>query len=279
MLGFGKKKKQTIEGLDNYELPSFSASVVSLLGKLRDPDCSFNQIAEDLEVDPGLHVRVLKTVNSVAFGLSHKVSNVQHAVSLLGRARLESLVLSVAVKNNLEDEKTPGWFDMRAFWHAAARRAALARGLAQRFHPETQAECFTAGLLQDMAVPVLARARETSYQALYEEWNSLEESMSLVKLEQQALHLDHAKVGAQMARNWDFPTNLIEMISAHHTPEETPGAPLSVRVVSMLKGNPDIPLEELAAQAEQLFALDQSLYCELAQQAQEDAKELVDALR
>ncbi len=279
MLGFGKKKHRSIEGLDNYELPSFSVSVISLLGKLRDPDCSFNAIADDLEVDPGLHVRVLKTVNSVAFGLTHKVSNVHHAVSLLGRARLESLVLSVAVKNNLEDANTPDWFDMRAFWRSAARRAALSRGIAQRFHPETQAEAFTAGLLQDMAIPIIARYRDSSYQYIYEKWNNSDGSLNLVEMEQRDLQLDHAHIGAQMARNWDFPTNLIEMISAHHAELETPGTPLSVRVVSLLKGNPDVPLEELAAKVEQLYAVEQGLYCELASKAQEDAEELVEALR
>ncbi len=279
MLGFGKKKSRTIEGLDNYELPSFSASVVSLLGKLRDPECSFDAIADDLEVDPGLHVRVLKTVNSVAFGLSHKVSNIHHAVSLLGRARLESLVLSVAVKNNLEDEKTPDWFDMHTFWRAAARRAALARGLAQRLHPETQAEAFTAGLLQDMAVPVLAKNRVRNYQNLYETWNATAEVLSLANLEQDSLKFNHARIGAQMAHNWDFPANLVDMIGDHHSEAATTLTPLSVRVVSLLKGNPDIPLEETAVQAEQLYALDRNIYCELALQAQEDAEELVEALR
>jgi len=278
MFGFGKKRTATIAGLNNYELPCFSVSAVGLLSKLRDPDCSFATIAEDLEVDPGLHVRVLKTVNSVAFGLSHKVSNVHHAVSLLGRARLESLVLSVAVKNNLDDGQTPDWFDMRRFWRAAARRAALARSLAHQLHPETQAEAFTAGLLQDMAVPVIARVYATSYQNLYETWNLAEDSSSLVELEQRLLHLDHAKIGAQMARNWDFPTNLIEMISDHHTGLGTPGTPLAVRVVSLLRGNPESLLDEMAARAESLYSLDQNLYRELAKHAEEDAEELVEAL-
>lgn len=278
MLGFRKKKVSTIAGLENYELPSFSISVIGLLGKLRDPNCSFTAIAEDLEVDPGLHVRVLKTVNSVAFGLSHKVSSVQHAVSLLGRGRLESLVLSVAVKNNLDDEHMPDWFDMRLFWRAAARRAALARGLAQRLHPETQSESFTAGLLQDMAVPIIARSKTSNYQKLYEPWNLVDDHSNLIELEQNNLNLDHANIGAQMARNWGFPANLVEMISSHHTTKTSLGTPLSVQIVSLLKGNPEIPLVDLAAQVEQLFGLDQNLYCQLAEQAQEDADELIEAL-
>lgn len=279
MLGFGRKKNDLISELNNYEMPSFSVSVVNLLGKLRDPDCSFSAIADDLEIDPGLHVRVLKTVNAVAFGLSHKVSNIHHAVSLLGRARLESLVLSVAVKNNLEAEKMPDWFDMHLFWHASALRAALARGLAQKFHPETQSEAFTAGLLQDMAVPIIARAKASSYQQIYEEWNLNDEQSNLAQHEQNILNLDHANIGAKLAFNWGFPTNLIEMIGSHHTTDTSPGELLSVQVVSLIKGNPKIPLEELAAKVEQLFSIDQKLYRQLAIQAQEDAEELVEALR
>jgi len=279
MLGFGKKKSSFITGLDNYELPSFSLSVVNLLGKLRDPESSIKAIADELEVDPGLHVRVLKTVNSVAFGLSHKVSNMHHAVSMLGRARLESLVLSVAVKNNLAAEKTPEWLDMRIFWRAAARRAALARGLAQKLHPESQAESFTAGLLQDMAVPVIARIKAAHYQKLYEQWNLIDEESNLVQIEQKGLNLNHANIGAQMAQNWGFPPNLIEMISNHHTAETSKLTPLAVQIVSLLKGNPEIPLEDMAPAVEQFFQLNQKIYKQLASQAQIDADELADALR
>ena len=58
-------------------------------------------VAYQLEGDPGLNVKVLKTVNSAAFGLSTRVSNLHHAVTLLGRSRLETIVLPQAVNNIL----------------------------------------------------------------------------------------------------------------------------------------------------------------------------------
>ena len=277
MLGFGKKKARGIEGILDHELPSFSASVVNLLEMLRNPDCSFAQLAEELETDPGLHVRVLKTVNSAAFGLSHKVSNLHHAISLLGRARLESLVLSVAVRNNLGNGEIPDWFDMRRFWQTAARRAALARSLAQRLHPSNQSECFTAGLLQDMAVPILARYREQNYRSLYDEWNGDPSIKNLSEYERQLLQLDHAEIGAQMAKNWGFPPNLIEMIGSHHLNLDAPASPLAVRVVSLIKDN-QTHLETVAEQVRSLYAIDPDIYCELAQKAEDDAVELAEAL-
>jgi HD-like signal output (HDOD) protein len=179
----------------------------------------------------------------------------------------------------MDSENMPDWFDMNSFWRAAARRAALARGLAQKLHPETQSESFTAGLLQDMAVPVITMRKNTNYQKLYEQWNLVEDETNLVELEKSNLDLDHANIGAQMAKHWGFPVNLIEMINSHHATINSPGVPLSVQIVALLKGNPEIPLQEMALRIERIFNLDQTLFREIAMQAEEDAEELAEALR
>ena len=64
--------------LSGYQLPSFSSAVINVLGMLRDPESAMNDIAKQLEIDPGMHVKVLTTVNSAAFGLTTKVANIPH---------------------------------------------------------------------------------------------------------------------------------------------------------------------------------------------------------
>jgi HD-like signal output (HDOD) protein len=56
--------------LGDYELPSFPEVVMNVLRLLRDQESSSKEIAARLETDPGMHVRVLKTVNSASYGLS-----------------------------------------------------------------------------------------------------------------------------------------------------------------------------------------------------------------
>ncbi|RME38813.1 MAG: HDOD domain-containing protein, partial [Deltaproteobacteria bacterium] len=218
MLSVFRRKKKNAE-LDKiiagYELPSFPATAMTVLGKLRDPDVPLDEIADDLELDPGLHVRVLRTVNSVAFGLSRKVSNVAHAVTLLGRNRLESLVLGVAAKGTLDRCLVPGWFDMKGFWLSAARRASIARSIAMKYQPAGQAEAFTAGLLQDMAVPILAATRGAAYQTIYQNWQQGVET-DLPELERTKLGTCHAEIGGALAQRWDFPEELIKGIEEHH---------------------------------------------------------------
>jgi HD-like signal output (HDOD) protein len=271
-----RKKKKPLADLSSFEIPSFSSSVINLLGKLRNPEICVNELAADLEHDPGLHIRVLKTVNSSAFGLSRKVSNIKHAVNLLGRGRLESLVLSVTVKNNLETNPQAAWFDMQEFWTTASRQAAIARILAVTYHPDTQSDVFTVGLLQNMAIPILANREGDRYRSLYQQWQT--EDLDLAEQEQQLFGVDHATLGAQIAEHWGFPESLILGIGEHHELENQT-VPLSIKIAALLKQNQDEDSATvLAKRAAELFELDDAALLPLIEQALEQSAELSEAL-
>lgn len=275
MLGFGKKKKSSVP--EDFEVPSFPATVLNLLSKLRDPDISTDELASDLEIDPGLHVRVLKTVNSAAFGLSHKVSNIHHAVNLLGRGRLESLVLSVATKDGLSKNNKAPWLNMSIFWATSARRAAIARGLAAELHPNVQGDVFTIGLLQDIGVPILANREGNHYRDIYLAWQD-DDEFDLIEQEKRHFGIDHATLGAQMARFWGFPDSLVDAIGQHHLQEDSE-LPLSVKIAALVKGpsNAD-DSKVLVEKAQRLFDVDSRLTVELIENVLHESQELAAAL-
>ncbi len=180
----------------------------------------------------------MRTVNSAAFGFVAKVNNIQHAVNLLGASRLESLILTVAIKDVMPDLKIR-CFDIKQFWGASNRRAALARLLAEHTDPATKAEAFSAGLLQDMAVPFIAGIKKEEYCAVLDRWNA-EEGLGLDALERDAFGFDHQSVGALMAEKWEMPEYIIKAISGHHGTGDTVGAGRAVRLASYLKDNDTI---------------------------------------
>ncbi|MCW8859155.1 MAG: HDOD domain-containing protein [Deltaproteobacteria bacterium] len=276
IFSFKKKNKQTAD-LKSFEIPSFSTSVVSLLGKLRNPEIAINELTSELERDPGLYVRVLKTVNASAFGLSRKVSNIQHAVNLLGRGRLEALVLSVAVKDNLTAKNQATWLNMADFWKTASLRAAVAKTLAAELDPQTQSDVFTIGLLQDIAIPILANRHGQGYRDLFERWQT-EEGLNLAELENRFFGIDHMALGAYMAECWEFPGNLIEGIGDHHDHENT-ALPLAVKIAALINGNAKQDNSKaLSLQAAQLFNLNQEKLLPLIDQALQQSTELSAAL-
>ncbi|NNF13165.1 MAG: HDOD domain-containing protein [Gemmatimonadetes bacterium] len=261
------------ELIGDYQLPTFSAGAVETLRLLRE-EADLNQVAERLLTDPGLSVRILKTVNSAAFGMRQQVSNLGHAVSLLGRSRVEALVLTAAVGDTLP---TPAGMDVDSFWDTSARRACLARLIAKNRDPSVEMQAFTAGLLQDMAVPVLALAKPDVYPELYRR-AATDEGPPLYEVERDALGYDHAQVGAMMAESWDLPEGLITAISDHHLTGER--APAPVEAVAQLRhGASDDALEGLRAHCLQSLGMEEGAIDRIIETAEAEATSLARGMR
>ena len=106
------------EVLGDYDLPSFPVVSMEVLEKIRSPQTSAGGLAKILARDPGLSVQTLRLANSAAFSPRHKIENLGQAVTLMGLSQLESLVMSVAVRDILPRSPAPG-FDATRFWAAS----------------------------------------------------------------------------------------------------------------------------------------------------------------
>ncbi|MED5374642.1 MAG: HDOD domain-containing protein [Myxococcota bacterium] len=261
---FGDPREKLLDALGEAPMPTFPQVANAALDKLRDPTSSLRDVGLILEQDPGLSIRLLKTVNSPAFGLRRPCTSVAHAASLMGRAQLESMVLAVAV-NAATPKKAPG-FNRQQFWQAAAQRAAVARSIAAAISPRFASEAFTAGLLQDMAVPLLA-ARRSDYAPVLEAWRGGEGSLDA--LEQQAFGWDHAEIGGLLGERWEFPAGLKAAVSDHHGVDADP----AVGVVALI-GEDGVDSEKVIEQAHARFGLAHDVVDKAIQEGSEQAQTL-----
>ncbi len=219
------------EVLHGAQLPTFPQVATTALERLGDPEVDMREVGDLLVADPAVSAQLLSMVNSAASGVRRTVESVHQAASLLGTAQLESTLIAVGVRQALPETTITG-HDSRAFWMAAARRATIASAFAERVVPSTRSETFTAALLQDMAVPLLAAARP-DYDRVIDDWRS--GKADLPSLEEDAFGSDHALVAGQMCEAWKFPANLRTAIeSHHHDPGDSSGIPF-VQLVSVLR--------------------------------------------
>ncbi len=249
-----KNPKDTLNDmLGGYELPSFSEVIMRVLALLRDPDSGMPDIAKEINYDPALVMAVFKMVNSAAFGLRKRVDDIRQAVTLLGRARLESIVLMQAVR----DAQPPidvSWFNTKMFWQTSAKRATLARHLANRLHPATSTHAFTAGMLQDMGIPILAATLGKKYSKVTEIFQKNESPR--ITIEQDLLSFDHQLVGELMAEEWNLPKPLTKAISGHHDASLVDPA---VGLVSLIRTNDiDESVQQLINQCSEGYKLQDS---------------------
>lgn len=222
------------ELVGDYELPTFPGAALETLRMLRE-GAEVPLIAERLMADPGLSVQVLRTVNSAAFGLRQPATDLGYAVGLLGTSRVESVVLAAAVRDTLPRNNQ---FDLAGFWATSARKACLARRLAATVPGANTAEAFTAGLLQDMAIPVLVEAKGSEYLGVLE--RSVDDpAITLQQIEADSFGFDHAGLGAVMAEVWELPEGLTSAIAVHHAATGDAGELPPATAVGLVRHTPD----------------------------------------
>lgn len=256
--------------LGDAEVPTFPAAVVKTLESLRSPESSATDVADALSVDPGLSVRLLKLVNSAGFSPARPIASIDQAVAVAGFGAVESMVLSVGVSSSLPTVSVEG-FDQRRFWLAASRRATTARAFAGVLHPGTASLSFTAGLLQDMAIPMLAVARP-DYRRVLVEWH--DGGAELHVLERAAFGWSHDEVAGWLCDQWDLPEGLRDAIAGHHDPaaEEVP---VAVRLAAPLREvENQTTLDAITSRATEEFGIEAERTAELIETAASQAVEV-----
>ncbi len=269
----GDRKQRLKDVLGEFVLPTFPAVVMKAIEKIRDPSSTATEVAEILATDPGVSVKIIKTINSAAFASRAKVNNLSQAVAMLGMSSVESLVLSISVGSILP-KKTSSCFDHNRFWRASVRRATLARGLAATLHPASQLESFTGGLLQDMAIPYLAGERPDEYAPILDRWRTGSED--LASIEREHLEWDHAEVATWLCGEWEFSENLTSAVGEHHgTMEMNGGCPPAVRIVScILDDDENTGVDRFVTGVSERFAIPTERIEKLVEESFERAGEL-----
>ena len=219
MFSFFKKEDphaRLHEILGDYELPKFRKTVFETLRRLREPTATSADIAEVMSMDPDLTSRVMRTVNSTAYAPRTPIKDLDHAVTMLGKAELERIVMMLGAKMAVP-KNVPKYLDMDSFWQRAGLRAVIARGLAELVAPAKAGLCFSAGFLEDFSVPIIAASKGNEYADVYEE--STDGTKPLHELEQEQFGWDHAELGALVCNEWDLPEEIAAAISTQNEPE------------------------------------------------------------
>ncbi|MGQ9575520.1 MAG: HDOD domain-containing protein [Thermoguttaceae bacterium] len=198
--------------LSHAQLPALPQSAIRLLELSQDPENGPADFAVPIESDPGLAGQVLRFVNSSYFGFSKEISSVKLAITLVGIRTIKNFALWSAVFSLMPNPKC-GPFDLRSLWQDSLRRALFARWVGKTLGMKESEEAFSAALLQDMAVPLLAKEATEAYKRLLQARN--ESRLRLSALERHAFGWTHAEAAGLMARQWNLPEDFVAMIENH----------------------------------------------------------------
>ncbi len=193
-------------------LPALPQSAIRLLELSHNPDNGPAEYAQPIEADPGLSSQVLRFVNSSYFGFSQEISNIKQAITLVGVRTIKNFALWSAVFSLVPSPKC-GPFDLQCLWQDSLRRGLFARLMGKLMGMKDTEDIFTAALLQDLAIPFLAKQQAAEYRQLLEEARRSQRPLSV--LEQRRFGWSHAEVGGWLLRQWHLPEGMACLVEGH----------------------------------------------------------------
>jgi putative nucleotidyltransferase with HDIG domain len=209
-----------VEKIDT--LPTIPSVLRRLLVVIENPKASLSEIGEFISNDPVLTSRVIKMVNSPIYGFPGRISSVSQSLILLGLNVVKGMLLGVSVFEAMQTA-------MVGLWEHSLGSAIAARIIAQKKGLSEPEEVSVAALLHDIGKVVLSLKFPEDYAAVIKEAEGHESF--IFEAEKNQFSVNHAEAGSWIARKWNFPKNLIEVIEYHHKPHLSKNVPVQSAII------------------------------------------------
>ena len=187
--------------------PKAPASLLAhrILRAASSPEAAIADLAPLAEADPAFAMRVLRVVNSAAFGLRQKVLSIRQACALIGTRGLRSVALSLLVS-----DMAPVGRDGATVLAHVLRRAAAGGMVAARCGITTD-EGFLVGLLLEVGILSTLRDGPNAAAAVVRMPAS-----ERVGFERESGMRAHTEVGAELVRSFELPAEIADAVAGHH---------------------------------------------------------------
>ncbi len=196
-------------------LPTLPGIAIQLLKAVQKKEPNLSEIGEILSHDVALTAKILKLVNSSFFGLSAKITTLDHAIKLLGLNTVKNLALSFNLITDFQKQRIPG-LNSSQFWKDSLLGAIAAKSLAKRVQPHAAEDAFFLGLLQDIGSLALACCLPDQYSVVFQEAGN--QMSKWHSLENQHIGTNHMEVGEYLTKSWGLPESFYIPIGHHHCP-------------------------------------------------------------
>ena len=191
------------------DIQAMPSVIVKALNVMKKPTTSMKELGDIVMFDQSLTIKILALVNSAYYGFSQQISSINIALSLLGMVKVKNIIVAVAMKPMMSNQGD------KELWKHSMRVAAGCEYLANVTKVMDSDEAFIAGFVHDVGKIVLHITNQKLYTKVL---NAVEVGTNILDAERKYFDSDHVKTGSLLAKRWQLPILLANIISYHHAP-------------------------------------------------------------
>jgi len=197
------------------ELPDLGETPIINIDYSMEP----REIALIIASNPFYAARIIKTINSAAFGLHQKIDSLQRAITYLGYNEVKNIIFQHAIHSNLSKMGSgEGNFDHLQFWkhsHAVSVCAEFILRDVLQSHRNVGL-ITTAALLHDIGWVIYYYYDQEAAAGLFSRLKGNNEVENPIRQEEEVFGFNHLIAGKMLAEHWKMSSGIGELIGLHH---------------------------------------------------------------
>lgn len=209
-----------------FTLPDVALRLNALI---QSPNATTQELAQVVQLDPGLAATLLKIANSAYYGLASRVDTLSRAIAVIGERELQTMAMATAVVSTFKG-LPEDLVDMASFWDNSVTCGVLARLLGRRCGVLRNEQMFLAGLLHGVGKLVFYARVPDAYREMLLQAGPVDDR-TLAAAEARTFGFDYATLGAALLQAWNLPSILRQLVACQLRPGEAADYPREAAVL------------------------------------------------
>lgn len=209
---FGLKTENVEELVKGFKLPPKPGVLTEIQKELRNPEPNIGHISDVISEDVALSAGILKLINSAFFGLNKTVTDIKQSAMLLGLESVTALVCLLEMQKAYSNSS----ISFERYWDESlekARMGTFAIDILELKDHIPQDMIYSCGMFHDCGIVPMS-LKFNDYRQVLMEANQY--SGVFTDVERNQYNTDHAVIGYLVAKSWNFPDPVCQIILRHH---------------------------------------------------------------
>jgi HD-like signal output (HDOD) protein len=198
------------------ELSTLWAVVQKVREITSSPNASMKELVKVIGADSVLTSKILRIVNSAAYGFNGRISNIDQAIVIMGFQQLRDLCVGLTLMKGVGAAAPETPFDRIGLWKHSLGTAVTCKLIQERLAGNSSSNLFVAGLLCNIGRLVLDQHFPDEFAMVMK--LAQKQGIRLIEAERRILDVTHAEIGCWATQAWSLEDNLSQCIRDHHGP-------------------------------------------------------------